>query len=89
MKMRFLTLLINFLNCKIDVKCEKDEKIDKLVVIVKRNNFENVNFDFETISIHVTDFFDIVFEITNEINNVIIVTTKLFIFSKFLLFLKM
>ena len=87
--MRFLTLLINFLNCKIDVKCEKNKKIDKLVVIVKRDNFENVNFDFEIISIYVINFFNVVFEITNEINSVIIVITKLYIFSKILLFSKM
>ena len=60
-KTRFLILLINFLNCKIGVKCEKIEKIDKFIVIVKRDNFENViSFDFEIISIYVIDFVDVI-----------------------------
>ena len=71
-KKRFVMLLINLKNCKIN-ECEKvDEKIKrlikKLIVIVKRDRRENeINcFDRETIFVHNIDFRDVVNKKTNE-----------------------
>ena len=68
MKKRFVMLLINLKSCRID-ECEKvDEKVEKSIVIVKRDNRENkINyFDRKTIFVHNIDFFNVVNEKTKE-----------------------
>ena len=59
-KKRFVVLLINLNDCKIDV-CEKvDEKIKNAI---NKNMRENViNFDRETTFVHNIDFFNVVIE---------------------------
>ena len=72
-KNRFVMLLIDFWNCKIDVKCEKNEKVNKEVKIsyfvIKRDRRENVvvDFDRETISTQNIDFFDVEVDVINEV----------------------
>ena len=73
-------LLTDFWDCKIDAKCEKDEKVNEEVKIsyfvVKRDKRENVviDFDREAISVQNIDFFDVeadvVDEVIDEINEV-------------------
>ena len=68
MKMRFVMLLIDFWDCKIDCKCEKNEKVKKSYLIVKRDKRDDfdVMTDFKTISIHDNVFFDVAIDVTNE-----------------------
>ena len=62
MKNRFVMLLIDFWNDKINDKCDENEKIKKSYFDVKHDKRENVVnvFDFEIISTHDIDFFDVV-----------------------------
>ena len=65
MKMRFVMLLIDSWNCKI----EKNEKVEKSYLIVKRDKREKIFdfFDFETIFVHDIDIFDVVNKVTNDV----------------------
>ena len=65
-------LLIDSWNCKIDDKCDENEKINNAI---NRNKRENVvdDFDFEIISIYDIDFIDVEIDVMNEKNDVIVV----------------
>ena len=66
-------LLIDFENNKIDDKCEKNEKVKKSYLIVKRDKREKIFnfFDFEIIFVHDIEFFDVTNDVIVVINEVI------------------
>ena len=73
---RFVMLLIDFWCNKIDdfdEKCEENKEIKRSYFNVKRDKRENVindNFDFEIISIHDIDFFDVANIVTCDVIDV-------------------
>ena len=79
-KTRFVLLLVNSKNNKVDANCEKNEKVEKeikklcVIVIVSRDMRESVFdcFDRETIFAHIIDFFDVVINIKSEVNSLLI-----------------
>ena len=77
LKNRFAIWLIDFWGNKIGEDSEVDEKVERSYLMIRRGKREEIFdfFDFETISTHDIDFFDVVFdvidvadEMTDEIN---------------------
>ena len=61
----FVLLLINSKDSKIDANCEKNEEVEKSIVIVKRDKREGEIdcFDREIIFAHDIDFFDVLSDV--------------------------